>query len=147
MGFFVIPAAATLMKVSLGITAIGAGHTVYTGSRSIHVKKGLLKEARKRHKRIEAMQAEIAAAQELEKKYLNEANTAQKAKLKQYQDLAAAKKKEIEEKTKNLEALIKTKEAHSSLDNEAVVKAEKSQNHNQVLLLAIGVFLLIAIIT
>ena len=136
-----------LAAASAAITFGGLAHTTGTGIHTINVKKKLEQDARKRHKRMEEMRKEIAEAHRLERKYLDEANEADLANLKESQRLAAMKRKEIENKSKALEELIKTKKAHELRDKEIIAKQGNSKNENQILLIAIGCILLLAVFT
>tara|TARA_B100002052_G_scaffold297154_1_gene327180 strand:+ start:1189 stop:1638 length:450 start_codon:yes stop_codon:yes gene_type:complete len=136
-----------LATFSLAITMGGFAHTAGTGIHTINVKKKLEQDARKRHKRMEDMRKEIAEAHRLERKYLDEANEADKANLEESKRLAAMKRKEIENKSKALEELIKTKKAHELRDKEVIAKQGSSKNDNQILLIAIACLLLLAVFT
>ena len=93
------------------------------------------------------MRKEIAEAHRLERKYLDAANEADRAKLQESQRLAAMKRKEIENKSKALEELIKTKKAHELRDKEIIAKQGNSKNENQILLIVIACLLLLAVFT
>ncbi|MBJ23710.1 MAG: hypothetical protein CMB64_03475 [Euryarchaeota archaeon] len=131
---------------SLALTFGGLAHTVGTGLYTIDEKEKIKIEARKRHKRMEKMQNEIAEAQRLERMYLDQANEADKEQLKETQRLAAVKTKEIESKSKALQELIKAKETYEFRDKEMIAKG-KSQNDNHILLIAIGCLLLLLVFT